>query len=154
MSNDIRTGLSGVSALRLSGRGSGSRAGAALSSLAAQIAGHVADTLNLAAQDDQSDRRRGKNFITANDLYEIEALSGSLSRDLSANGSEAVRLTAALHQFAERSATLLGARPAAYSVEHLVHAIDDAVGDGKSPEDFESVLATIEKASLAVENAQ
>lgn len=152
MSNDIRTGLSGINAVRLSG--GGSRAGAALSSLAAQIAGHVADTLNLTPQDDQDNNRRGKNFITAHDLYEIEALSGSLSQDLSANGSETARLTAALHQFAERSATLLGARPAAYSIEHLVRAIDTAVGNDHTPEDFDRVLATIEKASLAVENAQ
>ncbi|WP_229953612.1 hypothetical protein [Parasphingorhabdus litoris] len=154
MSNDIRTGLSGINAVRLSGRGGGSRAGAALSSLAAQIAGHVADTLNLTAQDDQDDNRRGRNFITAHDLYEIEALSGSLSRELSADGAEAARLTAALHQFAEQSASLLGARPAAYSVEHLVHAIDNAVEDNGGPEDFNRVLAIIEKASLAVENAQ
>ena len=150
MTNTIRTGLSGVSAIRLSG-GGGGRTGGALSSLASQVAGRFADALNLASGD-QSEKR-GRNFIAANDLYEIEQMADELAKELAGSAADKARLAAALHKFAEHSAALMGARPAAYSVQHLSNAIESALTGGDAT-NITSALAVIERASANVAAAR
>lgn len=146
MTNTIRTDLNGVAAIRLAAAGKGSsKTGAALSSLASAVAGRVANALNLAS-DDGSDRR-GRNFVAANDLYEIERLADELAQQLAASASERAHLSAALHKFAENSAALLGARPGAYAVQHLADAIADASTQQAGMENPASALAIIDTAT-------
>jgi hypothetical protein len=136
---------SGVS---LSGIGSGGAGGAgsladgAMNAVAGRVATALAKELRL-TRDDRDAGQGGSN----SDPYAIDALAQELSAELGGGPSETGSLSRALHEFAQETAALMGARPESTSVAAIQKAIAAGQGGSTQINTVADVIAMIDATS-------
>lgn len=154
MTNDIRARLSGTQAIgRVPPGGGRTDTGAALVALSGRVAEQMAGSLDLSGRDAGHDRRGG-NFVLPGDLYEVNRQADELARQIGAGPADAARLAQALHRFAEACATLIAARPAAFSLEQVRSVVNEAASGSGGPENVAAACAAIDRAVRALESGQ
>jgi hypothetical protein len=124
--------------------GSGALADGAMNAVAGRVATALAKELRLTRDD-----REGGQGGNANDPYAIDALAQELSAELGGGPSETGNLARALHQFAQESAALIGARPESSSVA----TIQDAIADGQRGHSSPTSIATVADVIAMIDHA-
>ncbi|MEE4537516.1 MAG: hypothetical protein V2J51_03360 [Erythrobacter sp.] len=151
MSNDIRPRTSSVGSTGAVRGGTHSQGThTALSSLAARVAGEVARNLELISKDGDGESK-GQGFVLPNDLYRVRQEADSLASQFGATPAQAAQIARALNRFAEVCATLIAARPAAFSIEQVKHIVSREAGTEASQVHADAACAAIDRASAALE---
>ena len=137
----------GVSLSGISGNGggnSGAIADGAMHAVAGRVATALAKELRLTRDD--RDTAKGGN---ANDPYAIDALAEELSTELGGGPADRGQLARALHNFAQESAALIGARPESGSVA----TIQQAIAAGQVGQSSPATIATVADVIAMIDHA-
>ena len=143
MTNGISFGRKTVSAVKL---GDTHRVGDGHSGALIEIAGRVASVLAKAL------RLAGKvgsrqSTSSGSDPYQIDQIAGELSTQMGGNSADAGRIARALHEFAQESASLIGARPHSNSFAAIESAIAKSISDYGEARTVESAIAAIDRST-------
>jgi hypothetical protein len=133
----------GVGAVRIGAAGSGTRAGAAMRGLAGRVASAFAQEFDLLGE--------GRSWRRAdNDPYDVDGAARELTHDLGGGPIDEGRLARSLGAFVFESASLMGARPEARSLETIEGAIGDSEGEHGGAETVDHALRSIDRTTAMV----
>lgn len=138
----------GVGQVRGAGGGAGSKAGQAMNSLAGRVASALTHEFDLLDQDGGKGGESG--YRGDEDLYEIADTARDLVTELGGSGADEGQLARSLSAFAFESASLIGARPEAYSFERIEQAIASVEAKQQGIENIASALASIDSTTKLV----
>lgn len=146
--SSVRTG--GVGAASGVGRGGrATRTGAAMASLAGQVAQRLTREFDLL-----DDRQPRKPYQPEEDIYEVRATASTLARALGGTAAHEGHLVRSLGLFVTESASLIAARPESRSLQLIEAAIDDGERHsqslGQGPETAERALTMIDRTTALV----
>jgi hypothetical protein len=143
VTNGISFGRKTVSAVKL---GDTHRVGDGHSGALIQIAGRVASALAkalLLAGEVGSRQSTG----SSSDPYQIDEVANELATQMGGNSADAGRIARALHEFAQESASLIGARPHSNSFAAIERAIEKGTSDNGEANTVESAIAAIDRST-------
>jgi hypothetical protein len=81
------------------------------------------------------------------DPYQIDEIAKQLATQLGGNSADAGRLARALHEFAQESASLIGARPNSSSFAAIESAIAKGTGDTGEADSVDMAIAAIDRST-------
>ncbi|MGK6325174.1 hypothetical protein ACMGDM_19075 [Sphingomonas sp. DT-51] len=134
--------LDGVGAIRIGGPGVGSRAGTAMRTLAGRIGDAFAREFDLL---DEDRRRRHEG-----DPYDVDGTARELTHELGGGPVDQGLLARSLGAFVLESASLVGARPEASSLEKIDGAIARAEAEEREAESIDTALRSIDRTTAIV----
>jgi hypothetical protein len=146
ISLDRRSGVS-LGGVSKAGKGASAAAGGAMTAVAGRVATALAKELRLAR-----DERDASHGGSTSDPYAIDALAAELTAEIGGGPSDVGTLSRALHQFAQETAALMGARPESGSVQ----AISDAITTSKNGDapvvqaNIADIVQLIDRATLRI----
>lgn len=147
MTNGISIGRKTVSSVRLGDRYRvGDGHSGALTEVASRVAVALAKALRLASEVGAHQSVVGG----ASDPYEIDGIALQLSTQLGGSKADAASLGRALHEFAQESAALIGARPHSRSFSAIESAIARATGECGEARSVRDALVAIERTTSYV----
>lgn len=137
--------IGAVGAVRIGAAGGGSRAGAAMRGLAGRVADTLAHEFDLLG-DGRQQRRQSHDH----DPYDVDGTARELSRSLGGSAVDGGLLARSLGQFVLESASLIGARPEARSLEAINGAIEQAEGEERGNETVDRAISSITRTTALV----
>jgi hypothetical protein len=143
VTNGISFGRKTVSSVKY---GDNHRVGDGHSGALIEIAGRVASALALAlrlAGEVGSRQSTGGG----GDPYKIDQIARDLTTQMGGNITDAGRIARALHEFAQESASLIGARPQSQSFAAIENAIARATSDNGEANTVDSAVAAIDRST-------
>lgn len=143
MTNGISFGRKTVSAVKL---GDTHRVGdghsGALIEIAGRVASALAKALRLAGEVGSRQSTSG-----GSDPYQIDQIASELSTQMGGNSADAGRIARALHEFAQESASLIGARPHSNSFAAIEGAIAKGISEHGEARTVESAITAIDRST-------
>lgn len=143
MTNGISFGRKTVSAVKM---GDGYRVGdghsGALIEIAGRVASALAKALRLAGEVGSRQSSGG-----GSDPYQIDQIASELCTQMGGGSADAGRIARALHEFAQESASLIGARPQSKSFIAIENAIARALNDQGEANSVETAIAAIDRST-------
>lgn len=118
----------------------------ALTEVASRVAVALAKALRLASEVGSRPPVGGG----ASDPYEIDGIASQLSMQLGGSQADAATLARSLHEFAQESAALIGARPHSRSFAAIESAITKATGECGEARSVRDALVAIERTTSYV----
>jgi hypothetical protein len=142
VTNGISFGRKTVSAVKL---GDTHRVGDGHSGALIQIAGRVASALAKALR--LAGEVGSRQSTGSSDPYQIDEVANELATQMGGNSADAGRIARALHEFAQESASLIGARPHSNSFAAIERAIEKGTSDNGEANTVESAIAAIDRST-------
>jgi hypothetical protein len=143
VTNGISFGRKTVSAVKM---GDGYRVGdghsGALIEIAGRVASALAKALRLAGEVGSRQSSGG-----GSDPYQIDQIASELCTQMGGGSADAGRIARALHEFAQESASLIGARPQSKSFIAIENAIARALNDQGEANSVETAIAAIDRST-------
>jgi hypothetical protein len=144
VTNGISFGRKTVSGVNL---GNPNRVGdghsGALTEIAGRVASAIAKALRLAGEVGSRQSSGGGN----GDPYQIDEIAKQLSTQLGGNSADGGRIARALHEFAQESASLIGARPQSTSFVAIENAIAKGTGETGEADSVDSAITAIDRST-------
>jgi hypothetical protein len=143
VTNGISFGRKTVSAVKLgdTNRVSDGHSGA-LTEIAGRVASAIAKALRLAGEVGSRQSSGGNG-----DPYQIDEIAKQLSKQLGGNSADAGRIARALHEFAQESASLIGARPQSTSFAAIESAIAKGTSETGEADSVDSAIIAIDRST-------
>jgi hypothetical protein len=148
----ITTGRkAGLSVNRIGGGDGAGQAptAAALADVAGRVATSLASELRLAHDGDG----RQATSSGGGDPYAIDDLARELASRLGGSTADAGHIARALHEFAQESASLIGARPDSRSFAQIEAAIAPEQAQAGGPDTVQSALVMIEQSTARIKGS-
>ena len=143
MTNGISFGRKTVSAVKLGDTYKvGDGHSGALIEIAGRVASALAKALRLAGEVGSRQSTGG-----GSDPYQIDQIASELSTQMGGNSADAGRIARALHEFAQESASLIGARPHSNSFAAIESAIAKGTSEHGEARTVESAIAAIDRST-------
>lgn len=143
MTNSLSIGRKTVSAVKL---GDTHRVGdghsGALTEVASRVALALAQALRLAGE--VGSRQSGGS---SSDPYQIDEIAAQLATQLGGNSADAGKIARGLHEFAQESASLIGARPHSTSFAMIEAAIAKGTGETGEAHSVADAMTAIERST-------
>lgn len=152
MTGPVRsTGAERIGALASGPTRGGTRAGAAMTTLAGRVAGSIGRELGVFRDEGRDRGGRGGGFAGNEDLYEVGETARALNDDLGGRAVDEGLLARSLGAFVTESASLLAARPHARSLAAIETAI--AGNAGTRAETVATAIIDIDRTTAQVATA-
>lgn len=144
MTNGISFGRKTVSAVKLgdTGRITDGHSGA-MTEIAGRVASAIAKALRLAGEVGAKQSSGGGN----GDPYQIDEIAKQLATQMGGNSADAGKLARALHEFAQESASLIGARPQSTSFIAIERAIAKGTEGPVEVNTVDAAIAAIDRST-------
>ena len=149
MTNGISFGRKTVSAVKLgdTGRITDGHSGA-MTEIAGRIASAIAKALRLAGEVGAKQSTGSGN----GDPYQIDEIAKQLATQMGGNSADAGKIARALHEFAQESASLIGARPQSTSFIAIERAIAKGTEGSGDASSIDAAIGAIDRSTAYVKN--
>jgi hypothetical protein len=114
----------------------------ALIEIAGRVASALAKALRLAGEVGSRQSTGG-----GSDPYKIDEVAGELATQMGGNSADAGRIARALHEFAQESASLIGARPHSNSFAAIESAITKGTSESGEANTVDAAIAAIDRST-------
>ena len=121
----------------------------ALIEIAGRVASALARALRLAGEVGSRQSTGGGGA----DPYQIDEIARELATQMGGNSADSGRIARALHEFAQESASLIGARPQSQSFAAIESAIARATSDNGEANTVDSAIIAIDRSTGYVKAA-